>query len=294
MSGFIDVAPAARRLGVPFIYANSYGLKDTLDKENIKNLDPDLVLVLGWQRLVPGWLIKLPVFGIFGGHGSPDGIGGGRGRSPQNWAIMLGCQKFDLSLFRITSGVDEGPVLDTRSFYYTDQDDIRVSYYRASLLMAEMINEVLTDPIKLSGGTPQNVQGFYYPQRKPEDGWVDWTLCTLQIEAHCRALTKPYPGLRTANNNISITIWKCQHFDDRMESAVGVIGACFETGEFLVNCKNGRLLIREWSSENKLWRPKPSLSLDGKKWHAQLEKVMKRHNEKYPKYPLSPRIMRST
>ena len=49
VSGFIDVAPAARRLGVPFIYANSYGLKDTLDKENIKNLDPDLVLVLGWQ-----------------------------------------------------------------------------------------------------------------------------------------------------------------------------------------------------------------------------------------------------
>ena len=294
VSGYLDVAPAAKSLGINFVYVNSYSLTDNLDKDNIEKLNPDLILVLGWQRLVPEWLIKLPQFGVLGGHGSPDGINGGRGRSPQNWAIMLGCQKFDLSLFRITSGVDEGPVLETRSFYYTAQDDIRVSYYRASLLMAEMINEVLIDPTKLSGGDYQEVQGFYYPQRKPEDGWVDWTLCTLQIEAHCRALTKPYPGLITSNNNTVINIWKCQHFDDRIESTVGVIGACFETGEFLVNCKNGRLLVREWSSDNKLWRPRASLNLDGKKWQVQLQTVIDRHNKKYPEYPLSPRILRNS
>ena len=149
VSGYVDVAPVAKKLKIPFIYANSYSLRDSIDIKKIEKLNPDLILVLGWQRLVPNWLIKLPEFGILGGHGSPDGINDGRGRSPQNWAIMLGCQRFDISLFCITSGVDDGPVLATRSFYYTPQDDIRVSYYRTSLLMAEMISEVLVDPKKL-------------------------------------------------------------------------------------------------------------------------------------------------
>jgi UDP-4-amino-4-deoxy-L-arabinose formyltransferase/UDP-glucuronic acid dehydrogenase (UDP-4-keto-hexauronic acid decarboxylating) len=292
VSGSIDVASAADSLGVPFIYANSYSLEDPQDKENIEKLDPDLVVILGWQRLVPDWLIELPEFGILGGHGSPDGIHGGRGRSPQNWAIMLGCQTFSLSLFRITSRVDEGPVLATRTFFYTPKDDIRVSYYRASLLMAEMIYEVLADPIKLSGGIPQPVHGYYYPQRTPEDGWVDWTLCASEIEAHCRALSKPYPGLRTAHNGNLIHLWKCQHFDDRIESKPGDIGPCFKTGEFLVNCKNGRLLIRDWSSENNLWQPKPSLCLEERKWSAQVQNIVERHQKKYPDYPVSPRIMR--
>lgn len=293
VSGFADVAPIAERLRIPFIYANSYSLKDNCDKQRIQKLDPDLILVLGWQRILPEWLINLPEFGVLGGHGSPDGINGGRGRSPQNWAIMLGCKKFELSLFRITAGVDDGPVVSTRSFYYTDQDDIRISYYRTSLLMAEMINEVLCDIEKLLVTTKQNAKGYYYPKREPEDGWVDWELSTDQIASHCRALTKPYPGLKTTNGSTLIHIWKCQHFDDRIEETTGSIGSCFASGEFVVNCHNGRLLVREWSSDDELWRPKPLLELQGKKWILQLETIISRHQKNYADYPLSPRILRN-
>ena len=292
VSGWIDVGQSAKSLKTPFLYVNSYGLKDPLDREAIEELNPDLVLVLGWQRLVPEWLILLAKLGVLGGHGSPDGIHGGRGRSPQNWAIMLGCRSFDISLFRITIGVDEGPVLATRSFHYGAFDDIQTSYYRVSLAMAEMINDVLADASKLTDGVPQPVSGLYYPQRRPDDGWVDWSMCTHEIEAHCRALSKPYPGLRTANGDTVISVWKCQHFDDRIELKLGVVGPCFETGEFLVNCKDGRLLIRNWSSENSLWRPESKMCLEGRKWSAQLRSIVERHQQKYPSYPVSPRIMR--
>ena len=56
--------------------------------------------------------------GVLGGHGSPDGISGGRGRLPQNWALILGAKRFDLALFKITPGIDDGPIIAKRSFFY--------------------------------------------------------------------------------------------------------------------------------------------------------------------------------
>ena len=102
-----------------------------------------MIWVCGWQRLVPDWLIQQARLGVLGGHGSPDGIAGGRGRSPQNWALLLGCSQFVYALFLITEGVDNGPIISQRTFCYRPYDDIQVSYYRASLAMADMLCEVL-------------------------------------------------------------------------------------------------------------------------------------------------------
>jgi methionyl-tRNA formyltransferase len=290
VSGWIDVAIFANRWHIPHFYVRSYELKLTEDRALIEALDFDLVWVAGWQRLVPTWLIDFSRFGVLGGHGSPDGIHGGRGRSPQNWALMLNCRRFDLSLFRITPGIDDGPILATRSFLYADGDDIAVSYYRSSLAMAEMLAEVLEDPSKLLGGVPQPDAGFYYPQRRPEDGWVDWSLPRATIAAHCRALTTPYPGLITKHNGVQITLWQCHPFDDAIESSPGVIGACFETGEFIVSCVDGRVLVRKWEATEEDWRPKPSFKLLSRSFSEQLRVIVDRHRRKYPELRISPRI----
>ena len=46
--------------------------------------------------------------GVLGAHGSCDGITKGRGRSPLNWALMIGAKKFEVSIFKISDGVDDG------------------------------------------------------------------------------------------------------------------------------------------------------------------------------------------
>ncbi len=291
VSGWVDVAAFAKHWNLPYYYARSYELKSPEDRQMFEGIDFDLVLVSGWQRLVPQWLIERSKFGVLGGHGSPDGIHGGRGRSPQNWALLLNCRRFDLSLFRITAGIDDGPILATRSFFYMDEDDIVVSYYRSSLAMAEMITEVLADPAKLIGGSLQPEDGLYYPQRLPEDGWVDWALPLATIAAHCRALTRPYPGLKTSHDGVEITLWRCHSFDDVIDGSPGTISACFETGEFLVCCTDGRVLVRQWEASDKLWRPAPFAQLTGKPWPRQLQIIVDRHLRKYPDLKVSSRIM---
>ena len=291
VSGWIDVADAATHLGLAHRYVRSYRLNDVDDRAVLEALQPDLVLVTGWQRLVPDWLTALADYGVLGGHGSPDGIDGGRGRSPQTWALMLGCRSFDLALFRITSDIDAGPVLATRSFCYRDEDDIRVSYFRASLAMADMIAELLASPDKLRGGSPQPAAGFYYPQRRPEDGWVDWSLPAAEIAAHCRALTHPYPGLRASAGGGLLRLWRCQVFDDNVGLDPGTVGPCFANGEFLVHCLDGRMLVRDWTGEGG-WRPQPGETLAGKAWSDQLGEIVERHQRKHPHLPISPRIAR--
>ena len=90
LSGLVPMREQADRYGIPFVGIESYALTQSEDQAALEALDIDLLLVMGWQRLVPSWLIEHCRVGIVGSHGSPQGISGGRGRSPQNWAIMLG------------------------------------------------------------------------------------------------------------------------------------------------------------------------------------------------------------
>lgn len=292
ISGVFDAESGCRRLGVPFIKAKDYSLRSDEDQRSIAAISYDLIWVAGWQRLVPEWLIESAQMGVLGVHGSPDGISGGRGRSPQNWALLLGCARFDIALFLIRKGVDDGPVILERSFFYNETDDIRVSYYKASLLISDMVSEILQNPERLCSVTPQKGDSFYFPQRLPDDGGIDWFQPASVIARHCRALTKPYPGIRTKCNGINLRIWQCQPFDDRVNGAVGQISAVFADGCFLVNCADGRLLVREWSSDDDAWVPVADMRLESVPFLDQLSKIAERHVEKFPDQPISDRIRR--
>lgn len=288
-SGWIDVSELASRLAVPFLYVSRYDLNSVVDRLRIETLNFDLVWVSGWQRLIPGWVIEGARLGAIGGHGSPEGIHGGRGRSPQNWAIMLGCQRFELALFRITPGIDDGAVVATRTFFYNETDDISVSYKKASLCMAEMVTDVLRDPSLLEAARPQPLEAFYYPRRCPEDGHVDWSLTGREVWAHCRALTKPYPGLRTSVEGQEVVIWECLPFDDAVSAAPGTVSAIFEDGMFLVHVADGRLLVIDAD------RP-PGINLRvgqvlaSRSYHETLETVFLRHARERPGFPIAKRL----
>ncbi len=292
ISGYVDIAQFSQSIGVAFHYVETYSLNSDRDRALLTGLDFDLVWVAGWQRLIPGWLIEQSRLGVLGGHGSPDGIAGGRGRSPQNWALLLGCSQFDLALFSITEGVDEGPIIAQRTFFYRPYDDIQVSYYRAALAMSEMVCEVLAHPERLEKGKHQSTQAFYYPQRQPMDGMVDWYQQADVIARHCRALTTPYPGLRTTAREVTLTITKCQPFDDQHDGLPGEISHCFQSGDFLVNVLDGRLLVRGWASNDSVWCPRPKLRFESVSWQQQLTTIVKRHVSKYPEQRVSPRILR--
>ena len=265
--------------------ARTYDLSAPEDRAMLERLAPELVLVIGWQRLIPDWLIGLAQHGAWGVHGSPQGIASGRGRSPQNWAIIMGASKFELSLFRITPGIDEGPVLSKESFELTQWDDIATSYAKTALATASMIVEALRSGALYCAGEPQPDAAFYYPQRLPDDGWVDWALDSDSIARHCRALTRPYPGLQTAVHGNRAAIWRLQRFDDA-PSEPGRVDAAFTDGSFIVGCGSGRVLVRD----SDLSVAAGDL-LDGRSFRETMETIINRHELRYPDLPIAQSIL---
>lgn len=290
VSGFVDISSFCNQRGIPYLFVNRYDLKNDADIQAVKKFNFDLIWVSGWQRLIPVSLISEAPLGAIGGHGSPDGIVNGRGRSPQNWALLLSAEKFEVSLFRITPGIDDGPVVMTRSFSFSNFDDISLSQKKTSICMAEMVSEVLASPSLLNNAIPQKQEGFYYPQRMPDDGFVDWSLNQEDISRHCRALSKPYPGLRSARKEVDVRIWACQPFDGSREAVPGSIEIVFEDGSFLVSCGDGRIIVTDYEFADGS-TPEKSDILTSQKFSETMKKILERHEKKFPELPIAARIL---
>src|SRR5690606_2248819 len=89
VSGYFNYRDFCTTKQIPYHPMRSYSLSKAFDKSLLLSLEIDAIFVLGWQRLIPDWLLNHAKIGVFGGHGSPWGVEAGRGRSPQNWSIMM-------------------------------------------------------------------------------------------------------------------------------------------------------------------------------------------------------------
>ncbi len=289
---YYDYTEFCKERGVECIKLSSYGSLSENERSMIECLDMDLVIVASWQRLVPDWFINKCSIGVIGAHGSHAGITMGRGRSPQNWALMLGQRNFDLSIFWIEPGVDNGAVIDSRKFEYSDTDDILVSYVKINLCKAEMIlDNINNGRISRKEGTPQSVEGYYLPQRKKEDGMIDWNRSADDIYNMVRALTKPYPGAFTVYANNEFKIWSakpvhlkdCRIYDGAKNGTVlSILGE-----SILVKCKEDLLLIEEMTGMDLI---RAGIVFKSADYKEQMRTIVDRHKSKYST-PLSELIM---
>jgi methionyl-tRNA formyltransferase len=71
ISGYTNLAPLAGKLGIPLYRPHGYSLKSDEDLERLSNKHIDVLIVFGWQRLIPEWLINHCKIGVFGVHGGP-------------------------------------------------------------------------------------------------------------------------------------------------------------------------------------------------------------------------------
>jgi len=281
-SEYYDYTEFCALNGIPYFQMKSYSLTDKDDRAILESLDIHLIIVASWQRLVPAWLINKCSIGIIGAHGSHEGIERGRGRSPQNWALMMGKTKFIFSIFWIEEEADNGAIIETREFEYLPTDTILVSYVKLNLMKADMIiTNIKNGKIESKAGFIQNKESFYLPQRKKEDGMIDWNRDATDIYNMVRALTKPYPGAFTMNGNIEFIVWAAVpvvmnevSLYDKLKNGT-VISLLNESA--LIKCGKNLLLINSCSNYEKITAGMVFESADYKK---QMRNIIKRHEEK--------------
>ena len=294
VSGYFNAKDLCGQLGIEYHEVKSYNLSKEEDKNLLLSLDIDVLLVAGWQRLVPEYLIDHCKVCVIGAHGSPLGITEGRGRSPQNWALMLGLPSFEISIFKIDAGIDSGEVIDSREFEFSCSDDIQSSYLKISYLIAKMTIEAVKSGKILARGEIQNEStARYLPKRSPEDGMIDWNRTAEEINDFIRALTKPYPGAFTSFQGRNMHIWSATAFTGDSffkDFTCGELIFRYINRELLIRCGDGAVIVRDYETDIN-FGDFDRIVFESANFEKQIEHIIEKHYEKYPDLKISEKLL---
>lgn len=254
--GYKNLRKFADEQEIEILHPKSYSLTDNHDKEILLSKKIDILLVFGWQRLIPEWLIDHCLIGAFGVHGGPKKPPRCRGRAVLNWSILMGYKNFYMYLFKLTPAVDEGEIIDMIQFNITPFDDILSVYHKNCVVSTRMFLKNL--PCIIEGKTktikPDNCLPSYLPKRTPAHSGINWEAPAEKIINLIRAVTFPYPSAFTFIDGMEIKIFSAHIFDSAIQysdTQPGKILDVFPNGDFVIGTQNFSLYIREYDCSDK-------------------------------------------
>jgi methionyl-tRNA formyltransferase len=188
------VKSLALRLNLPLLQPAR--ARDEQFIAELRELRPDLIVVVAYGHILPPAILELPRFGCLNVHTSL--LPKYRGAGPIQWAIANGETETGVTVMKMDAGLDTGPIISQRRTPILPEDDSAALHDRLAALGAELLAE--TVPAYVAGKIqpqPQPAEGASHaPKIKKEDGRIDWTLPARTIRNRLRAFT-PWPGAFT-------------------------------------------------------------------------------------------------
>lgn len=213
-TNFADLSKIAEENNIGFHWINSESgqrTKDYLDE--IKKINADIILVLGWYYMVSKEIRDLTKYGAWGIHASllPKYAGG----APLVWAMIDGQKETGVSLFKLDDGVDDGDIIEQEQFEIEPTDTINEVYIKATFASKNILKRVFDDVnYQVNFKVQDKSQIQVYPQRSPKDGEIDWSWDNKRISNFIKAQTKPYPGAWTKIGNKKVIIWSADIIEE--------------------------------------------------------------------------------
>jgi methionyl-tRNA formyltransferase len=174
--------------------------------EVISILHPDIVFVAGWHRLISDSLLSKSNF--YGFHASL--LPKNAGWAPLVWALINGEKETGVSLFKIDSGIDTGPLIDQIKFPINENTtihDLVDESIKISRILLERNIKIISKGIEKL--TPQDLtkrtEGI---RRVPSDGEINFCAPVRYVDRFIRAQTRPYFGSYTDIDQKRIRIFK--------------------------------------------------------------------------------------
>jgi methionyl-tRNA formyltransferase len=199
------VAVRARDLGLPVLAPER--LRDPVAVQSIADLDPDVLVLADYGRIIPGSILATPRRGALNLH--PSLLPRHRGATPIPAAILAGDRETGVTLFRMDEGLDTGPIVAQVIAPLRGDETAPGLEARLATLAAELLLERL--PAWLEGTLderPQPPEGasLTRPLRR-EDGRLDPTDPPLQLARQVRAC-QPWPGTYLETDAGRLIVWR--------------------------------------------------------------------------------------
>ena len=188
------VAPPAKEValaaGIPVFQPES--CKDPAVAEQLKALQPDVVAVVAYGRILPQSVLDIPPKGCINIHASL--LPRYRGSAPYQWAVLDGLPETGVSAQFLVRKMDAGPVVGVRKTPIGENETAGELLDRLADLGAELLSDVLG---KFSRGelVPQaqdESQVTFAPMLDKSMCPIDWTKSAQQVHNQVRGL-HPWP-----------------------------------------------------------------------------------------------------
>lgn len=208
VSGYADVEPWCHAQGIPVVSLPDYVLRP----EHLEDVQFDLIVVNGWNRLLSTEIIAASSYGGLGIHAGHPPIG--HGRAPLVWNILLGRDDLEVYVFRLTPNADDGDILALRVLEITPWDDVARLYEKVMWASVGLFREAIASVQTGTRGSSQALTSARaYAKRTPADGLIDFSRSERELHDFVRAQSRPYPGAFSYLQGLKWHIWRAEPFD---------------------------------------------------------------------------------
>jgi methionyl-tRNA formyltransferase len=232
------VKESAIRIGIPVVQPAI--IKSNAEfRAQLETPHPDAIIVVGYGRIIPQWMIDLPRFGNLNLHASL--LPKYRGAAPIQWAIAYGEMVTGVTTMRIDAGLDTGAILLQREMTIgTDDTSETMAPKLASVgagLMVETLRGLESGQVK---ATPQDHSlATLAPILKKEDGRMDFSRSATDLFNRMRGF-RPWPGAFTTFRTKNLQVHRAGPTQVAGELPSGAIAV--EGTRLLVGCGNSTAL----------------------------------------------------
>jgi methionyl-tRNA formyltransferase len=244
------VAPPVKeyavRLGIPILQPSSIKTEEFIDE--IKRLNPDVIVVAAYGKILPKAILDIPKYGCINVHASL--LPKYRGAAPIQWAIVKGEKVTGITTMYMDTGLDTGDMILKKEVLIDQEDTAQSLYDKLAVEGGKVLIQTL-DLIErgLAQREQQNCEVCYAPILKKEDGLVDWTKPANEIRNLVRGLN-PWPGAHTyLKDGRILKLWKIEIMENESGIEPGTIIIGDQKGEFIVSTGTKDIKILELQLE---------------------------------------------
>ena len=216
--------------------------------EELKNLNPDVIVVVAYGQILPESILNIPKYGCINVHGSL--LPKYRGAAPIQWAVIDGEKESGVTTMMMDVGLDTGDMLEQKAIPLDEKETGGSLFDKLSALGGSMILSTLKG---LEDGTitrtPQGESETSYAKMLTKEmGHIDWTKDAASIERLVRGLN-PWPSAYTSYAGKTMKIWAADVADLPGERTPGKIHVT--KNQLFVETGDGVLDVKELQLEGK-------------------------------------------
>ncbi len=246
--GMKMVAPPVKELAlahnIPVFQPENFRSDETV--ETLQRLQPDVIAVVAYGRLLPQRVLDIPKCGCINIHASL--LPAYRGSAPYQWAVLDGCEETGVSAQYMVRELDAGDVIDAVKTPIGKNETAGELLDRLAVLGAELLSSILhrAECGDVCCGCPQDPDCVSFaPMLDKSMCPIDWTKPAQQVHNQVRGL-HPWPVATARIGGKTFKIHQTVLVDGQGEP--GQIQGLTKTG-LVVTCGEGAVEIRSLQAE---------------------------------------------